>query len=110
MPDRCQVNASAQSLLAMSESREFCHGVEILRHACAAGMTCFRSEVELFATGLLVGAADSDTRRGIMALAVMLGANPDALAAAAYAVRMSEPGHMAPRVVVIEAPGREVAR
>ena len=110
MPDRQQVNASARSLFSMSNSSEFNQGVEMLRHACAASVACFRVEVERFASGLLVSATNGDTQRGIMALAVMLGANPDALIATAYAVRMCEQGRPAPHVVVIDAPGREVTR
>lgn len=81
----------------------------MLRHACASDMITFSTDAEAFAVGLLVGAMHPETQSGIMALAVMLHANPDKLVAIAHAVRMCSPELLeTQRVVLIEAAGREV--
>ena len=80
-----------------------------MRHACAATERIFVEEVQARAAGLLVAASNPDTQAGIIALAVMLRCNPDALIAVARSVKVVMVVREFPpsgRVALVEAPCR----
>lgn len=112
MPTRDEVNARANALLMAPASRDFYHGVNMLRGALANG-GCFssRDEVKSCAVGLLM-ATDGDMHAGIAALAVMLRADID-LQAQRRRIEVLQPERYSlemPQMVLIDAGGREVTR
>jgi hypothetical protein len=109
MPTRYDVLSHSAAALRSTDNPRVRYGITLLRDALAnAGMSCYTTEVERAAQGLIVLADDAHVRLGIAALSHMLGATvlPVPLIRIEPELPLALP-YVAP-VVVIDVAGCEV--